>query len=111
MIDVHLVVEGQRMISLAPVVTDVLFTVYDQRIDLQLGKACCDRETGLPAADDQYSRVPVGVLGGALPEVEPVGSPEIARIGLTVWPRPSDLLPVALYFIERREQRPRLQSI
>jgi hypothetical protein len=34
MVDVHLVVQNQRVISLAPVVADARFTVRDQSIDV-----------------------------------------------------------------------------
>src|SRR5262249_7565831 len=69
MVDVHLVVQGQCMISLAPGVTDALFAVYDQCIHLQLSKVCRDRKSGLPAANNQYSWISIGILGGRLPKV------------------------------------------
>ena len=85
-VDLHLVVQGQRVIAVAPVVTDALSAVHDQRIDLQLPQACGDRKPGLPAADDEYDRIPLDILGGGSPEVEPVGAAKIARIGLTARP-------------------------
>ena len=84
MIDLHLVVQGQRVVAVAPVVSNALFTVHDQRIDVQLSQACCDRKPGLPPAYDQHNRIPLDILGGGFPEVEPVGTPKIVRIGLTL---------------------------
>ena len=60
----HLVVQDQRVIALAPVVADARFAVDDQRIDLQLREARGDRKPGLSAADDEHSRVAIGILGG-----------------------------------------------
>jgi hypothetical protein len=111
MVDLHLVVQGQRVITIAPVVTDTLFAVYNQRIDLQLTQAGGDRKAGLPPADDQYKRIPLDILGGGSPEVEPVGAAKIARIGLTFGPQSPDLFFEPLYLVERREQRPRLQRV
>ena len=85
-IDLHLVVQGQRVIAIAPVVADALFTVHDQRIDLQLRQACGDRKSGLSPAHDQHNRIPVDILGSGFPEIEPVGAAKIARIGLTLGP-------------------------
>jgi len=33
-VDLHLIVQRQRVITVAPVVTDTLLAVYDQSIDL-----------------------------------------------------------------------------
>ena len=97
------------MIAVAPVVADTRFAVHDQRVDLQLGEACGDRKPGLAAAHDQDDRIPVRVVGGRSPEVEPVGTAKIARVRLPLGPRPADLLLEPLDLLERREQRPRFQ--
>ena len=75
----------------------------------QLREARGDRKPGLAAADDQHGRIAVGVGGGGLAQVEPVGAAEIARIGLALRPRLADLLLVALDLVERGEQRPCLE--
>ena len=108
-IDLHLVVQRQRVIALAPVVADARLAIDDQRVDLQLREPRRDREPGLPAADDQHGRVAVGVGGGCLAQVEPVRAAEIARVGLAGRPRPADPLLVALDLVERGEQRPGLR--
>ena len=81
-VDVHLVVQGERVIALAPVVADARPTVDDQRIDAQMGEARCDRKPGLSPADDEHGRIPLVIGGGRFPQVEPVGAAKIARIGL-----------------------------
>ena len=86
MVDVHLVVQDQRVIALAPVVADARFTIHDQRIDPQLREASGDRKPGLSPADNEHGGIAVGIFGGGLPEVEPVGSAKIARIGLALGP-------------------------
>jgi hypothetical protein len=83
---VHLVVQDQRVIPLAPVVADARFTVHDQRIDAQLRQARGDRQPGLSPADDEHRGVAVAVLRGGLSQVEPVGSVKVARIGLALRP-------------------------
>ena len=59
----HLVVQRQRVIALAPVVADARLAVDDQRVDLQLLQARRDRKPGLAAADHQHGRIAVGVVG------------------------------------------------
>ena len=80
----HLIVQDQRVIALAPVVADALFAIDDQRIDLQLREARGDRKSGVSAADHEHIRVAIGIFGGGLSDVEPVGTAEIARIGLAL---------------------------
>ena len=55
-IDLHLIVQRQRVIALAPVVADARLAVDDQRIDLQLLQPRRDRKPGLSAADHQHGR-------------------------------------------------------
>ena len=109
-IDVHLIVQGERMITLAPVVPDARLAIDDQRIDAELRETRRDRQPGLTAADDQHGGVAVLVDGGSLAQIEPIGSAEITRIGLALRPRLPDMLLVALYFVERRQKRPGLSA-
>jgi hypothetical protein len=111
MVDMHLVVQSQRVIAVAPVVTDALFTVHDQRIDPQLTQARGDRKPRLPPAHDQHDRISLDILGRRFPEVEPVGTPKIARVGAALGPRSPNLFLEPFDFVERREQRPRFQLI
>ena len=107
----HLVVQDQRVIAVAPVVTDAPFAVDDQRVDLQLREARGDRKPGLSAADNEHGRLAVDIFGGGFPEVEPVGAAKIARIGLALRPRSPDLLLEPFDFVERCEQCPRFQRV
>jgi hypothetical protein len=111
MIDLHLVVQRQRVIALAPVVADARLAIDDQRVDLQLGQPRRDREPGLPAADHQHGRVAVRIGGGCLAQIEPVRAAEVARVGLPGRPRLADALLVALDRVERGQQRPGLGAL
>ena len=111
MIDLHLVVQHQRVIAVAPVVADALFAIDDQRIDLQLTKPRRDRKPGLSAADDQHRRIVVAVIGCGLPQIEPIGAAEIARIGGAIGPRPADRFLEPFKFVECGQQRPRLERV
>jgi len=106
-VDVHLVVQGQRVIAVAPVVADALPAVHDQRIDVQLIQARGDRNPGLASANDQHDRIPIDIRGGRFPEVEPVGAAKVARIGLAFRPRCADLFLEPLDLVKRCKQRPR----
>jgi len=54
------VVQNQRVITVAPVVTDAPFAVDDQRVDLQLSEARCNRKPCLASADNEDGRLAVG---------------------------------------------------
>ncbi len=110
-IDLHLVMQRQRMVAIAPVVADARLAVHDQRVDLQLLQPCGDAKSGLSAADDQNGRIAVGIFGSGFPQVEPVGAAKIARIGLAAGPRYSELLFKTFQFVERREQRPGFDGV
>ncbi len=111
MIDLDLVVQGQRVIALAPIVADPRLAVDDQRVDLELLQPRGDRKPGLSAADHQHIGVAVGIFGGGLAQVEPVGPAEVARIGLAAWPRMALLLLETLQLFQCRQQRPGLQPV
>ena len=86
MIDLYLIVQGQCMVPVAPVVPDAFFAINDERIDLQLRQLRCDGQPRVSSADHKDRRIPVGIGDGGLPLVEPVRSPEIPGIGLACWP-------------------------
>ncbi len=110
-VDLHLVVQRQRVIAFAPVVADARLAVDDQRVDPQLLEARGDRKSGMAAADHQHDRIAVGIFGIGLAQVEPVGAAEIPRIGVAARPRHAELLLVALEFLERGQQRPGFQAL
>ena len=66
MIDLHLVVQRERVIARAPVVADARVAIDDQRVDAELGEARGDRQAGLAAADHQHRRIAI-LVGGGLP--------------------------------------------
>ena len=72
MIDMHLIVQRQGMIALAPVVADAGVPVDDQRVDAKLGQARRNREASLTAAHDQNRRIAVGIGLRRHPFVQPV---------------------------------------
>ena len=76
--------EPAALITLAPVVTDARFAVHDQRVDLQLSEASCNRKPCLTSADNEDGRFAVDILGSGFPEVEPVGALKIARVDLVL---------------------------
>ena len=39
MIDMHLIVQGECMVALSPIVPDALMSIDDQRVNTELGKA------------------------------------------------------------------------
>ena len=110
-VDLHLVMQRQRMVALAPIVADALFAVDDQRIDVQLLQPRGDREPGLPAADDENSRIVFGIAGGVFAQVEPVGAAKIPRIGAATRACDAELLLKSLEFAELGQQRPRLELV
>ena len=110
-VDLHLVVQRQRVVALAPVVADARPAVDDQGVDLQLLQPRRDRKPGVSAADHQHVGIAVGIFGRLLAQVEPVGAAKVARIGLAARPQGSELLLKALQLVERGEQRPRLQPV
>ena len=108
-VDLHLIVQRQRVIALAPVVADPRLAVDDQGVDLQLLEARGDAQPGLAAADHQHRRIAVGIFGLGLAQVEPVRAAKIARIGVAARPRDAELFLKTLQFFQRRQQRPGFQ--
>jgi hypothetical protein len=106
MINLHLVVQRQGMVALAPVVADALLAVDDQRIDPQLLQPRRDRQPRMTAADHQHVRIAAGVLRLRLAQIEPVGSAKIPRIGFAARPLGADLLLKPLELAEFGQQRP-----
>ena len=103
----HLVVQRERMIALAPVVADARLAIDDERVDVERLQSRGDGEAGLAAADDENFGIAVGVGGGRQALVEPVGAAEIARVGFAGRAaRAADVLLVALDLVERGEQVP-----
>src|SRR4051812_20866116 len=106
MIDVHLVVQRERVVSAPPVIADARPTIDDQRIDAELRQARSDRKPGLSAADDQHLRMALAVIARGFPQVAPGRTAESARIAMAARSATADVLLVAFQLIERGEKRP-----
>ena len=52
MVDMKLIMQGQCVITVTPIITDAAVFIDDQRIDAKLGQAGCNRQSGLPPADN-----------------------------------------------------------
>ena len=107
MVDVHFVVQRQRVIALAPIVADALVPVDDQRIDAELLQPRRDREAGLAAADHEHSGVAIGKRALAGEPVGPIFGAEIAR--RVRFRAPLEFFFVAPEFVQIRVQRPGAQ--
>ena len=63
MIDVHLIMQNQRVIALAPVVADPLFAIDDQRVDTELREASGGRKPGASRPTDGGNPMPPQLPG------------------------------------------------
>ncbi len=79
MIDVHLVVQRQRMITRTPVIADARVPVDDQRVHAELMQPCRNRQPGLSSADDDDRGVALGKGTLLLESIGPVFRAEVAR--------------------------------
>ncbi len=105
-IDVHLVVQGERVIAPPPVVADPLVAIDDQRVDAQRPQARGGGEARLAAADHEHDGIAilVGLRLDAL--VEPIGAAEVAAVALGIAQFARPAVGPAVQFLERGEQRP-----
>ena len=102
-----LVVQHQRVIALAPVVADALAAIDDERVDAECGQPRGGRKSGVAAADDEHRGIAIGIGRRRVPDIEPVRSAEIARIGLCG----RCGLPVRRDLVESRQQRPGFKGV
>jgi hypothetical protein len=110
-VDVHLVVQCERVVTPAPVVADPRPAVDDQRVDLELAEARGHREAALSAADHEHRRIAVFIGRFLFPEVEPVRTREIARVRPALRAPAADVLFEFLQLVERGEQGPRFRFL
>ncbi len=110
-VDLHLIVQGQRVIALAPVVADALFAIDDQRIDIQLLQAGGDAQAGLSAADDEHGGIMIVVSSRGFSQIEPVRPAKIPRIGVAARTLGAELLLKTLELAKLRQQRPGLWRV
>ena len=100
MIDMHFVVQGQRMVAFAPIVADPFVSVDDQRVDVELTEPGGDVETGLPGTDDNDLWIAIFICLCGFALIEPIRSPEVSGIGFALWSVPADLFFMAFQFLE-----------
>ncbi len=105
-IHVHLVVQRERVVALAPVVADACLAIDDQRVDLQLRQARGDRQPRLATADHEHRGITIGIRACGVALVEPVGAVEIARVRLATRPGLAELFLMATQRFERGEEHP-----
>ena len=73
-----LIMQGQGVIAVTPIIANAAVLIDDQRVDAKLGQAGRNRQPGLPATNDQNRRVAVIILLGHDALVQPVWSAKIA---------------------------------
>ena len=71
-VDLHLVVQRECVVSAAPVVADARFAVDDQRVDIQMAQARGNRQAGMPATHHQHLGVVIRIGDRSAAFVEPV---------------------------------------
>ena len=103
MIDMHFVVQGQRMVAFAPIVADPFVPVDDQRV-VELTEPGGDVETGLPGTDDNDLWIAIFICLCGFALIEPIRSPEVSGIGFALWSVPADLFFMAFQFLECGEK-------
>ena len=94
MVDVDFVVQGQGVVTAAPVVADALVLLDQQGIDAQGVQPRRNGQSGLSGPDHDNGRFPVRIGAGAVPVVLPVGAAEFP--GKRVAPRPCGTEPLGM---------------
>ena len=108
------VVQAQRLVALAPLVAGPLVLVDDDRGHAELPQPRAERDAALAAADDQHVRL--RGVAERLSLVLPLLRPRPRCPGRLPCTAPSTRdgplrLLVALQFLQRRQQRPRLRRL
>ena len=102
----HLVVQGQRVVPVPPVVADPVVALHDQRVHPDPAQPGGQRQPGLPAARDQHLRVAVRVRLRLGPLVQPVVPGEVVGVlhpGRAAGP---DRLLVPVDVLQRGQEQP-----
>jgi hypothetical protein len=104
------VVQAQRLVTLAPLVSRPFVTVDDDAGHPQLTQPRAERDPALPAADDEGVRLCLIAEGGLFvrPLLRPRAGVRIAAVHGAQHSRRAFALLVALQFLQRCQQRPRL---
>ena len=105
----HLVVENEVVIALAPGIANAFVAVDDQGVETEAAQAGADAEAGLAAADNQHGRFVVFVCALAIAGVEPVFGAKAAGPLFAGRPVRVDAFFMACNLIERRQHDPAAQ--
>ena len=105
-IDLHLIVQGQRVIAQPPVVADAGITVDDQGIDPEMAEPRGNRQSGLTTAHHNHCRVAIRVGQRLGAQIGPVGTSKIAGVPGTLRALATRLLRVPVDLVEGGHQRP-----
>ena len=106
MIDEHFVVQGQRVIAIALVIADARVALHDQSVDVKLAETRRDGEPRLPAADDDYRGIAIGIGRNLAPLIRPIFSAEVTQIRRASRTALANARLEAGQFIERSGVRP-----
>ena len=102
----HLVVQGQRVVTVAPVVTNAGVALHDERVDADPAQPGGERQPGLPAPHDQDLGVVPGVALRLAPLVEPVVAGEVVGVLHAGRAAGADRLLVPAQLLQRGQQHP-----
>ena len=106
-----LVVQRQRMITVAPYIPHARLLFDHERIDAQLTQPCRRNQTRMPSADDDHFGIAVGEGTTLLAILQPVPTERVHRIGVARGTEFVDLLLEAVQPLERGEQYPRRRTL
>ena len=72
MIDLKLIMQGQRVIAIAPIISNAFVTIDDQRINPKLREASRDGQPSLTATNNEDTGVSILILLRQLAFIQPV---------------------------------------
>ena len=107
----HLVMQRQGMIALAPIIPDAVMLFDHQRIQPKLAKPRGDAKPRLPRANHQHNGVSAGEGFCLFALIEPIIAAEIARIGFSARPALAGFFLKTLEFFKRCQQHPGLCGV
>ena len=107
-VHMHLVMQRQGMIALAPIIPDATVLFDHQRIQPQLAKPRRYAKPRLARANYQHNGVAVREGFCLFALIEPIIAAEIARIGFSAGPALTGFFLKTREFLKRRQQHPGL---
>src|ERR1700692_2364439 len=106
MVSHDFIVQSQRLITLAPVVSNARMPLHHQRIDAELAQSGGNGEAGLSSADDDHFRISVGECTPRLALFTPTDAGFVHGKFLAAWTPLRNPLLVALERLQSGEQQP-----